>query len=30
MKVDGRTVPGNLISQDIAEGEHDIEVWLGL
>jgi cellobiose phosphorylase len=30
MMVDGETVPGNLISQELLEGEHDIEVWLGL
>lgn len=29
MKIDGGIVPGNLISQDIPEGAHDIEVRLG-
>ncbi len=29
MKVDGEAVPGNLFSQDIPQGEHEIEVWLG-
>jgi cellobiose phosphorylase len=29
MKIDGETVPGNLVAQDIPEGEHTIEVWLG-
>ena len=29
MTVDGETVPGNLVSQDIPEGEHIIEAWLG-
>jgi cellobiose phosphorylase len=30
MMVDGETVPGNLISGEIPEGEHTIEVWLGV
>ena len=29
LKIDGETVPGNLLSIDIPEGEHTIEVWLG-
>jgi cellobiose phosphorylase len=29
MKIDGETVPGNLVAQDIPEGEHTIEVWQG-
>lgn len=30
MKIDGEIVPGNLVSQEVAEGDHSIEVWLGV
>ncbi len=29
MRVDGKIVPGNLISPDLSEAEHHVEVWLG-
>ena len=29
MKLDGKSLEGNLIPQDLSVGEHDLQVWLG-